>query len=272
VTAISLAAPTESVWDALVAFVSRAFRTAGRSRPALPAEAELLLSIARDILGAVDLRDVDRRLDQAVAALRTAQMKGESRAPPGDLTRQIDEIIALDPLPEDPPEDSVVREVFGVAVGRKMGRALGLLIGQMRLLVSAMRDGDAARRDASAAWARVDPWSLHEGRVVPLPVMRAVSANVRGLAALLALMSACVDDRRPEPWLANTLADRANDGLFDGVRLLASLPSNLSLSLDVERFDLVELQRQAEEADADVLAKLEKAVLAGTPQVLDEDE
>lgn len=273
-TELTLAAPSQSLWDALVGYIARTLGLTTRPSLPVPEEVTPWLAIGRRVLGATELRDVERRLDDAIVRFQEAMQTGQLRAPIS-LLNDVEQLLSEGPLPEDPPEDGPVRAALGVAVGRKLGRALRLVWEQLSVLLTVLKDPDLERRARSMAWLSLDPWALHEGKVVPLAVMHSVSANARGVAALLALLAACLDERRPEPWLVNALADRAIECLAQGLRLHASLPSSaVSTSLVPlsERFDLDLLQAEAEAADAAIVAELTMQVLSGAPQVLDEDE
>lgn len=233
-----------------------------------------LLAIGRGVLGATELRDVDRRLDDAVMRSGEAMMAGQLRLPEDTHTR-LGALLEAEPPAEAPPEHGLVRAALGAAVERKMGHAIRLLWEQISAIQAALHEPDEARRAASMAWVSLDPWALHQGRLVPLEVMRAVSANARGQAALLGLMAACLDERRPEPWLVNALADRAVEGLGHGLRLYASLPTTSTatgLIPPSERLDLAALQAEAEAADAAIVAELTRQVESGALQGLDEDD
>lgn len=273
-TEISLTAPSQSLWDVLLGYIASALGRPVRPAPSLPQEMTPLLAIGRGVLGATELRDVDRRLDDAVMRFGEAMKAGQLRLPE-DTHARLEAMLGAEPPPEAPPEHGLVRAALGAAVGRKMGRAIRLLWEQISAILAAMKDPDEARRAASMAWISLDPWSLHRGKLVPLEVMRAVSANARGQAALLGLMAACLDERRPEPWLVNALADRAMEGLGHGLRLYASLPTSSTapgLIPPSERLDLAALQAEAEAADAAILAELTRQVESGALQGLDEDD
>jgi len=97
---------------------------------------------------------------------------------------------------------------------------------------------------------------------VPHALVSSAIVQERGLVALGALLSACLDARRPEPWLTNALADAFLASVRESARLLASAgfdvdPRPLGL------LDLPTLFQRAEDADAALLAAFARDVNAG---------
>lgn len=200
-----------------------------------------LMVVGRRVLQARGPADLNARLNQAMAEIRGLDVKTR-RAPPD----------APNVFPEEPSEDSVFVAVLGRRVARKFLKAAreSLPIGRV---VSTLWNGGARETLALRALS-VTPWSLHDGAVVPHALVESAIIQARGGIALGALVAAGFDGRAVKPWLGNALAEAFLAMVREGTRLLASA------GLDAgpwhgELVDIAALFRDAEEADAKVMAR-----------------
>lgn len=229
---------------------------AAPSVPEPPAEIRVLMDIGRDALGARDLADLRLRLDRGIMGVRNIG----AIAPPSERV--------LHSLPEQPREGSMVARALGLNVARKLLRALHTLEPILRAIRSLQGDDPHAALALRALGVR--PWSLHDGQVVPHALVASAIVQVRGLVALGALLSACVDARQPEPWLTNALADACLDAVGELARIMASAGIEVGNQPE-DLLDLRALFREAEDADAAFVAALERDVTAGQLGVPEDD-
>ncbi len=103
--------------------------------------------------------------------------------------------------------------------------------------------------------------SLHHGQVIPGRLLLSSIDQAKGIVALVALVAACVQRRKPEPWLSKALADAWSTGVHECGWMIESLASD----------EMAELFREAHEADEAFLRQFEEDVRAGRTGVPLED-
>jgi hypothetical protein len=248
------AVPALPTWlDRFLGFFSLAAPSDRADRPwELPEDFQPLVDISREALGARDLADLSARMDGSVMRLWGLPLP----SPP--LGRLIEN---LDGLPRDVAPESGVARAIGLNAARKVLRGLHELVPTLRILVAA--DADVERRELLLRALRVRPWSLHEGQVVPGELVESAIVQCRGLLACGALLASCADARRPEPWLANALADAYVASVRETARLTASAGYDVGAPPTEALIDLRRLFLEAERADAAFLARFEADVRAG---------
>ncbi|HSN98039.1 MAG TPA: hypothetical protein VLS89_07060 [Candidatus Nanopelagicales bacterium] len=226
--------------------------------PVPPEELEPFLEIGRYVLGARDLADVQARLDGSIMQLRGLELPMSSQhvARPDDV--QVD-------LPKKPQADSPAGRALGLNVSDKLLRAIRAAAGLLRMAVQALGEArtGSSRGSLVIRALRVRPWSLHDGRVVPHALVASAIVQSRGLVAFSALLGACVDGRRPEPWLSSALADEVLLAAREVARIFASAGYDVAPIEPEELIDLEAVFREAEAADAALVASFEEDVRAG---------
>ncbi len=85
---------------------------------------------------------------------------------------------------------------------------------------------------------------------VPSVVLRANFDALRGGVASLAIAHAILDSRRPEPWLALKLAETYRTGLYEYLRLVASIPGIVVSDSVIPINDRLDLYKVSEEHSA----------------------
>jgi hypothetical protein len=192
-----------------------------RSRPVAripdpPEELRPLIEVARDTLGARDLSDLHARLDGHVMRLR-----GLHISPGPEKPGAIPEGSSAT-LPEQLAEDSLAAQALGLNVAGKLLRAVREADSLLPLFEEAKRDAGSPHATLLLRALSVRPWSLHDGEVVPRALVESAIVQARGAVALGALLAACVDARKPEPWLTSALADFVLLAVREAARLFAS--------------------------------------------------
>ena len=252
---VAVAAPLRlpSWLETIISLLPRAKPAVRVSEP--PDELRPLIEIARNVLGARDLADLHARLDTSIMRLRDL-----SALTPSEPQSTAD--APVDDLPEDPPENSITN-ALGVNVARKLLQGMREFSQVHRAFEQVQKEPGSARSLLVQRALSVQPWSLHEGNVVPHALIESALAQNRGIVALGAIVAACVDSRSPERWLTNALADAFLAGMREMARLAASAGYEVALVKPEELWDLEALFREAEEADASFRATFEENVRAG---------
>lgn len=214
------------------------------------------MEIARNALGARDVSDLHDRLDGCIMRLRELSLF----APTGSRPTADD---GAEDLAEDPPESSYI-SALGHNVAQKLARATREFRLVLQALVRAQEEAGSERRVLLQRALDVWPWSLHDGAVVPHALVESAIVQCRGFVALGALVAACVDTRRPEPWLTNALADAFAASVREMARLTVSAGYDVAQVSPEGLWDLEALFREAEDADKAFVAAFQADVRAGT--------
>jgi hypothetical protein len=173
-------------------------------------------------------------------------------------------------IPLEPNESSFFVRSLGMTAARKVFRGVRGYLSHLDAFSEIMA-GDPSERAALARRAfSVTPWSLHEGAVVPHALVTSALNQWRGLVALGALAAACADGRQPGRWLTNALADAYLVVGEEASWILGSCGYPTAAG-DQPPTDMARLFRDAEEADARVVAEVEAQILAGGLGVPDEE-
>lgn len=224
--------------------------------PDPPDEIRPLVSIGRDTLAARDLGDLHARLDGYVMQLRNIRIPAR-RAEPADHLPDFADI------PEHVAEDSPVARALGLNVAGKFLTALQETVALLPSIGAALNEAQTTRGAFAVRALAVRPWSLHDGDVVPHAFIESAIVQGRGVVALGALIAACVDTRKPEPWVTSALADELLKAVRELARLLASAGYDVGPRKPTNLIDLEAVFREAEEADMAFLAAFESDVNSG---------
>lgn len=232
--------------------------------PALEVRDEFrpILAFAAPLLGAIDQADLDLQLERAVPGML-------------EIFRGLPEIELPDQSQAndwpEPIDSGPIANTLGFSVAKQMAdTARDSIAASVRhqSLLSEMYNVHTPiqRRKLLLRVFSAKPARLHEGHVVPGRLLLSKNDQIKGTIALCALVSACVQRRKPEAWLSQALVDAWSDG----VRACAWMVESLTESPD-GHCEMSDIFREADEADADFVRQFEEDVRAGRTGIPLED-
>lgn len=218
-----------------------------KARDASPAPSVLIATMKRaageigaPLLASTSLDDLNDRLEHAIVSPALQRIGAE-----------VTHLITIDTLtaiavPSEPPAEMV--RVLGpgpagiVLRGGRLQAALASVMVQL-LVEHGQQILGNGEFDLTAF---VTAPSVHS------TVKRCVVQGFRSSTASLGIVHAVVEGERPAPWLSLALAEVFREGLYEYLRLLASLPLHVPLDLVplADRFDLQALQHEVEAAES----------------------
>jgi hypothetical protein len=224
----------------LLRWLQRTVASAPADDTTLEAMRTMALALGRPLLEATSRDDLDDRLEQAFQRPEFARANIEA-------TRcvRLDELAEV-ALPKDPPP-ALVRVIGATAA--KIIAGTGPLVAGLGSVIAQIAAEHGREALSGAAGSSPDVLALPG---VHSTIKRALLGGLRSSAAFLGIAAAVFEDRKLEPWLSLALAESYRDGLYQYMRLLASLPVHVPEVLvpAADRLDLAALQRRAREGEA----------------------